>query len=148
MRFFGSFLTELASVSWVAFRYVLVSLTVMLVTLSVVTKQFPPPVMSVYHSLKNANSMLDLGGSTSIISKAKMDREKLMKEIEEDQKTTGNGNAPQGQAVVVPEAEQKIKSLEYEVALLKSKLYRAEWEAQQLRTQREATSATATAATK
>lgn len=117
-------------------KYGLASVVVMLLTLSVSTGHFPPPVLDIYKSVKAVNRDLDLGGSMSVMAKAQTDREKILSEIDQVQQEPLNGvSLPAPVPNRLQEAEKKIQALEYEVARLKSRLRRAESEANQLREQ-------------
>lgn len=133
----NSFLSQMAHVGWNVSRYFLASATVMLGTISVMTGQFPPPVFEVYKSVKEIKSSLNLAQSAASLAAAKIERDKVLKEINSEQRSIAStevdlSNGTQTKGI---DSEQRIKSLEYEVALLKSKLYRAEWEAEQFKEQ-------------
>lgn len=131
----NTFLNQMAQVGWNLSRYILASVTVMFATVSLMTGQFPPPVFEVAKSIQEIRSAVDLSHAAASISAARAERERQLAGIgagDRDLASTNDGEANIAQS---SSQDEKIKSLEYEIALLKSKLYRAEWEAEHFKEQ-------------
>lgn len=121
---------------WAIVRYSLVSVTVMIATLSAVTGQFPPSFGQLQRTMESTKKLVDVGSTLEKIEKAGKERQKVFEDIAQQDASFRNPASASGAHPAAPSAdsERKIKALEYEVALLKSKLYRAEAEADELKT--------------
>jgi hypothetical protein len=113
------------------FRHLAVSVFVMLLTLSVSTGKFPPPIGETFRALKGLHRVVNMGESATRIAEARKSQEKALDEIDKEGRTSSDRSPASVEAESSGKAVDKIKSLEYEVALLKSKLNRAQWEAQE-----------------
>lgn len=113
------------------FRHLAVSVFIMLLTLSVSTGKFPPPIGETFRALKGLHGVVNMGEAATRIAEARKSQEKALDEIDHEGKPSSDRSPASVEAEVPGKAADKIKSLEYEVALLKSKLNRAQWEAQE-----------------
>jgi len=118
----------------------LVCVLVMCSVVSLATGKFPPPIKEVYQNIRGAQASLNIANSTAQFARAKEDQQKVLDALDQasdvsaDQRSVArdfNRVSPQ----------EKIKELEYEVALLKAKLARAQWEVRQLQSQQQPSSA-------
>ncbi len=141
---------QMAKLFWGIFRYLLVSLIIMVLALSVATNQFPPPIFKIVKQIREAMVLVDMSQANMALLKAQEEKMKVLREIERDSPLRDFSAAPE---IELPQllksknlneppvpsfseqADRKIKSLEYEVAYLKAKLSRAESEVQELRNQ-------------
>ncbi|MEZ0393328.1 MAG: hypothetical protein ACAH59_14005, partial [Pseudobdellovibrionaceae bacterium] len=101
----------------------------MLIVMSFMTGKFPPPVKDVYQSLSKIQKSMDLVKATNNIVAHKKKNEAVLKEIEDDRSQLPVDGQLSDELMPMDShqlALARIKALEYEVALLKSKLYRAE----------------------
>jgi len=101
----------------------------MLAGLCLMTGKFPPQLGEIYKSFSEFQSSMDLSKNMTKIAKSQEAKKEIMKELEQIEQIQ---NAPLGNqpSVIVVDPQAKIRALEYEVAYLKSKLARAQWEAQ------------------
>lgn len=137
-EFAQSFGKNLLKMIWVFSKHLFICAAFSILTLSVVTGKFPPPLKESYHSLKELKNIVNIGENTSAFAKAKLEREKVLKELDEIDRqpasleSPSKSDAPSG-ARAVENAADRIRSLEYEVASLKSKLQSSRAEADELR---------------
>jgi hypothetical protein len=115
-------------------KFLSVSVAMMLLSMSLISGKFPPPVKEYYTILKGIQSGTDMGKSINAIVEARNQQNKLLENLNEEsaaiKKVINNGDTGAGLNKV--ELEKKIKALEYEVAYYKSKFARSEWEKQQI----------------
>jgi hypothetical protein len=128
----------------VSIKYTLVSMALMFISICFVTGNFPPPLIQIWKIAKQMQGQLNLGNSTVQLLQGRQETARLLQQIEEIDKQAFQGSsgyhvAAQGQdddsAQLNPPAEtsEKIKALEYEVAYLKAKLARTEWEMREIK---------------
>lgn len=111
-------------------RYFFVCGVIMLATMSLVTGKFPPPVVDVYSTLKQVQENLDMGKATSQFAKAKKEQSQILTDLENMDRDV-DGRKVAGTVNLPATDQEKIKALEYEVAVLKAKLARSQWETRQ-----------------
>lgn len=124
------------------FKYIFACSLLVLGSMVLLTGRFPPPVTDLYKSVTRFQSSMDIGKNMAQFAKAQEERRSLMEELEREEAisdgrapastTTGKPGRPAGEPAFDP--YERIKVLEYEVAYLKSKLARAEWEVNNLKT--------------
>jgi hypothetical protein len=137
---------------WLVTRYFLVCGLITLATMSITTGKFPPPVKDIYKSmgqLQSTYSSVNLAESTANIAKARETQKQVFAMLD----NVDSGNAPPPNLHQIQDTDpvanesgkretasagvntvtdkERIKALEYEVAYLKAKLARAEWETRQ-----------------
>jgi hypothetical protein len=136
MQSMKGILREILKIIWMLTRYILVCVLVMSGIVSLATGKFPPPFKEVYQNIRGAQASLNIAGSTSQLAKAKADQQKTLNALEQESEFQPNQRSVAQES---PENldQQKIKQLEYEVALLKAKLAHSQWEFRQLQKQQE-----------
>lgn len=126
---------------WLCGRYIGVCALMILGTLSLATGKFPPPIKEVYQSFAAVRSSMNFGQATQSMALAQQQQKEMLAALDDPNgdfsKVTRHPQAtadadPNGMGVNAVSDKEKIKALEYEVALLKAKLARAEREAYQL----------------
>ncbi len=131
-------LRETLKFFWMIARYFLVCLVVMFITMCLATGKFPPPIKEVYHSLRNLQEQVKIMESTSNLAKAQQQQRQILDMIDEKPNATGAVVTMRPPGVT---DQQRIQALEFEVASLKSKLARSQWETKQLKSCQPSTSA-------
>lgn len=132
----GQFLKELSKVALSGLKYLLVSVLFSLAVLSFVTGKFPPPIKEFYQTLSQFQSSMNISKAGAQIAKAKIDQDAMLKKLDEDSINAKSGTNEYGNPTdPLLFLQKQVKSLEYEIALLKSKLNRAESESDQLKAQ-------------
>jgi hypothetical protein len=124
-----SFFREFFKILWLCGRYVGVCAIMMLISLSLATGKFPPPIKEVYKSFSSVRSSMNIAETTENFAKAQEQQRQILAAIEDKpSRPTQNGQVN----VNLVTDKERIQSLEYEVAMLKSKLARAQQETRQL----------------
>ena len=137
-------LQETLKILWLCGRYLGVCAILVFGLMSLATGKFPPPVKDVYQSLQAFQSSINIGKATRGLASAQAQQKQILAALEdngtpmpesgaqvEDQTQPKDANVV-GMGVNAVSDKERIKALEYEVALLKAKLARAESETYQL----------------
>ena len=134
LQILKSFFRGVGRILWMCTRYLLVCGLAMYVMIALATGKFPPPVFELYKNLQSMHSAMDLVQATSKIAMAHNQQKQIMADIDSGARSDNF----QASATLPPDAQlQKIKALEYEVAVLKAKLARAQWETRQAQQQQQ-----------
>jgi hypothetical protein len=139
-------LQETLKLLWLCGKYLGICALLMLGLLSFATGKFPPPITEVYENLRSFQSIMNIGKATRSLASAKEQQNQILSALEDQNLPMPEPGAqtaeqaPQqdvkpGLGINVVSDKERIKALEYEVALLKAKLARAESEASKVQVQ-------------
>ncbi len=141
-----AFLRKTWDILWFCIRYLAACVLGTLGIMSLASGKFPPPVKEIYQNISNIQQAVNLSETTAKIAKARGEQRQIMDFLDNvDDEGAKRPSVKPAAAVAGAESrtvvdengqqvasdKERIKALEYEVAYLKAKLARAEWEIRQ-----------------